>query len=247
VLVLVPFAATDTKQDAADTADSISRDLTQLRSAMGVHCPVLAVVCDMETAPGFAKFAEQFPTEQRARRMGQRFPLFPGVTGRGDPTLGIRSMLRGVASFLCTNSLKRWVYEKCKLEKPGGLTPKQATETNAQLFLLLDELYQRQDHLARILEEGFSRHAPYDRLIFAGCYLAATGPADQPLYRAFMAGVFDRLRECESCVYWTDEVKQEEARLQTWIGWVYVLLFVAAGGLIAFVAVRFYLTGRLWS
>ena len=247
VLVLVPSAATDSTQDAADVADSVQRDMAESRAALGVHCPVLAVLCDMESAPGFAKFVEQFPTEQRARRMGQRCPLFPGATGRGDPAAGVKAMLRGVGTFLCTNWLKRWVYEKCKLEKPGGLALKQATETNGQLFLLLDEMYQRQDNLARILEDGFSRYAPADRLIFAGCYLAATGPGEQTPYRAFMAGVFDRLRECESCVYWTDEVKQEEARIQSWIGWVWLLLILAAGGLVAFVALRYYFTGRLLS
>lgn len=239
ILVLIPFASTDTTQDAADVADSIQRDLEVTRSAFGVHCPVLALLCDMESAPGFGRFVEQFTVEQRARRMGQRCPLFPGLPTRDAAGIAVRAMLRGVATFLCTGFLKRWVYEKCKLEKPGGLTLKQATETNSQLFMLLDEMALRQENLARILEDGFSRHAPQDRLIFGGCYLAATGSAEQPVYRAFVAGVLDRLREGESCVYWTDEVKQEEARIQRWINWVWVMLFAATGGLIMFITLWF--------
>src|SRR5262249_6804628 len=48
MLVLVPFAATDTDQDALDAAAACQRDLTVARHVLQVNCPTLAVVCDME-------------------------------------------------------------------------------------------------------------------------------------------------------------------------------------------------------
>jgi hypothetical protein len=191
--------------------------------------------------------------------MGQRCPLFPGLgpgsgihvpptaAARGEEAAqqgaAVRAMLRGLAGFLCNDFLKRWIYEKCQLERPnggGGPSVKQATGLNSQLFLLLDEMHQRQEHLARILEVGFTRHAPPERLLFGGCYLAATGAAEVAGNQAFVAGVFDRLREGESFVYWTDEVKQEEARLERWIGRAWAMLFLVVASLAALAAAGLY-------
>jgi hypothetical protein len=225
ILVLVPFAATDSSQDATDSGDAIARDLTAARAALGLHCPVLAVLCDMESAPGFTEFVAQFGGRERQRRMGQRCPLVPLVERTGK----LESILRGLAFWLCTGFMRLWLYQKCQLEKPGGKTPEEVFAINSSLFLLLKEMRDRQESLARILEAGFTRHAPPEWLLFGGCYLAATG-LDAQHNQAFMNGVLERLAESQECVYWTDEVRQREARLQGWInaGWGLLLVGVVA-------------------
>jgi hypothetical protein len=241
ILVLIPFAATDSLQDATDTADAISRDLTAARAVLGVHCPVLSVVCDMESAPGFSEFVEQFSEKERLRRMGQRCPLVPGVPAGKGSAEAVEGMLRALAGWVCTTFMRQWIYQKCQLEKPGqGLEGVFAT--NSGLFLLLQALHERQGLLGKLLEMGFSRYAPADRLLFGGCYLAATGKGeDREEPQAFMVGVVERLIEGQSCVYWTDEVRQREAGLQSWVntGWtILVVLLLGAAGATAVYLLR---------
>jgi hypothetical protein len=235
LLVLIPFAATDSSQDATDTGDVIGRDLAGARSALGLHCPVLSVLCDMESAPGFTEFVAQFSSRERVRRMGQRCPLVPVI----EPTRKVEGILRDLAYWLCTGFMRLWLYQKCQLEKPAGKSLEEVFAINSSLFLLLKEMHERQDHLARILEAGFTRHAPVDWLLFGGCYLAATG-SDAQHNQAFMNGVLERLVEGEACVYWTEDVLRQEARLQGWInaGWGILVVGVLAAAALGVYALR---------
>src|SRR5262249_46803739 len=79
ILLLLPFGATDRKEDADQIGAICQQDLAALRQALQVHCPVIALVCDLEIAAGFREFIERFPAEQRQRRVGQRFPLAPDL------------------------------------------------------------------------------------------------------------------------------------------------------------------------
>ena len=67
VLVLIPFAATDSDQQATTTSTLCRSDLATARAALRVYCPVLALLCDLENAPGFREFVKRFPAEQRQR------------------------------------------------------------------------------------------------------------------------------------------------------------------------------------
>src|SRR5262245_14259531 len=49
ILVLLPYAATDSDDDATQTGDILRRDLETLRRGLRVHCPLFALVCDLET------------------------------------------------------------------------------------------------------------------------------------------------------------------------------------------------------
>src|SRR5439155_15057186 len=77
ILLLIPYAAADRDEDAAATGRVCQQELDAARSILQVHCPVFALICDVETAPGFREFVERFPAEQGARRRGQRFPRWP--------------------------------------------------------------------------------------------------------------------------------------------------------------------------
>jgi hypothetical protein len=248
-LVLVPFAGTDSTQDAADTGFACHHDLDMARAALGVHCPVFAVVCDMESAPGFTEFVEQFSTRERLRRMGQRCHLFPslpsGIEDRSRAGVAsVRSVYKSLAAWISKGFLRRWIYEKCRLEKAETEGHSELLTDNARLFYLLCEMQERQDQLAKVLEVGFSNYANPGWLLFGGCYLAATGGGSCKEHRAFMAGVFDRLIEGQSFVYWTEQVRAEERRLQRFINFGWAAL-VAAGllGVAALVYAAFFARG----
>ncbi len=233
VLVLIPFAGTDSMQDAADTGFAIHHDLETARSALGVHCPVLAVVCDMESAPGFTEFVGQFSTRERLKRIGQRCPLFPslpsGIEERGKAGTGaVKSVHKSLAAWLSRGYLRRWIYEKCRLEKQESEDVGAVLNDNSRLFYLLYEMQERQDHLAKVLEVGFSNYAMPGWLLFGGCYMAATGGGGCREHRAFMYEVLAKMLDNQSRVYWTEQVRAEERRLRWLIrfGWVALAVVV---------------------
>lgn len=244
ILVLLPFAGTDTEADAMDTANACGGDLKTARTALGLHCPVLALICDMEAAPGFAQFVAEFDPPKRMKRMGQGFPLVPviptSVDGRDRSADSLlREKLRSQAVWIGRGFLRRWVYEKCKLEKSADSTAAEAMQTNKWLILLLTEMQNRQGHLGKILEHGFSGYADEQWLLYGGCYFAGTG--DKREHRAFVHDLLTKLLETSAFVYWTQEVRDEDARLERWITWGWVLLgltvVVATAGLL-FMVIR---------
>jgi hypothetical protein len=244
LLLLIPFAATDSEQDAADAGDLCGRDLA-VAAALKVDCPLFALVCDMETAPGFSEFIQRFSARERRRRLGQRCPLRPDLRGGpartsagADPRARVHASL---ASWLGRDVVRVWVYQKFQLEKRGQENPAALAQTNARLFLLYDELQERSRWLGEILSRGLAGR-PADRCLFGGCYVAGTG-ADAGQEQAFVAGVFERLMESQSYVYWTEQAWAEERRYRRWVslGWA----ALAAVGLAALALLAFAARDRL--
>jgi hypothetical protein len=230
-LVLIPFAGTDSDQDATDAGDICQRDLAVTRTALKVHCPLIALVCDLETAPGFAEFVARFNAKERLQRIGQRCPLLPDLkertarasaAGSEDP---LGDMLDSMVRWICKSVVPGWVYKKFQLEEREGEDVAITTRANSRLFLFFDDLSERQKRLASILRRGLEMEDRTAPLLFGGCYLAGTGN-DPAREQAFVAGVFKRLIEGESTVYWTDQTLAEEALYQRWIniGWLVLLL-----------------------
>ena len=85
-----------------------------------------------------------------------------------------------------------WVYKKFQLEKNAEDDPLAVTQANSRLFLLVDEMRERQRRLSMILTRGLGGAANGAPLLFGGLYLAATGNTDAT-QQAFVAGVFSRL------------------------------------------------------
>ncbi|MGL4555137.1 MAG: type VI secretion protein IcmF/TssM N-terminal domain-containing protein [Gemmataceae bacterium] len=233
VLVLVPFAGLDSEQDAAFVADACDRDLKAVRAGTGQHCQVLALLCDMESAPGFTELVSRFPENQRRSRVGQGMALVAGfkeARGEGGPAANTLSSL---ARWVAGGVMRYWVLTKCQLERNVGTVVPEGFDLNTHLFALLHEMSDRQTHLATVLGRGFSGYAPADQLLFGGCYLAATGRA--PAQQAFVSDVFDKLLKGEEHVFWTDEVMNDEYRLNGWInfGWLVLALAAVAAALVA--------------
>jgi hypothetical protein len=239
ILVLVPFAGLDSEQDAAFVADACERDLKTVRQGTGMHCQVVALLCDMESAPGFAELVSRFPEGQRRSRVGQGMALvaqFRETRGEGTPA---GNTLASLARWVAGAVMRSWVLGKCQLETNVGTTVPEGFDLNTQLFALLHEMSDRQAHLATVLGRGFSSYAPPERLLFGGCYLGGTGRGANQ--QAFVADVFDKLVKGEEHVYWTDEVMNEEYRLNGWInfGWLVLALAVAAAAALAAYLVYF--------
>src|SRR5262249_50666233 len=106
LLVLIPLAAADSEESATQTSVLCQQDLATLRQVLQLHSPTFAVVCDLEKAPGFPEFLQQFPEEQRKQRLGQRFPLMPDLDPKDLP-----AALEEVVRSVCHNTFTNWVYK----------------------------------------------------------------------------------------------------------------------------------------
>ena len=209
ILLLVPYAGTDTDDDAGQTADVLRNDLSVIRANLKVMCPSFALVCDLENVPGFREFLQHVPEKDRLRRVGQRFPLAPEVPGDGP-----LKMIDSGLQFICAAMFPSWVTRCFRLEGPGQDDMATVTEVNTRLYQAMFQLLERQRRLSRILTRGlvFKEGEP---LLFGGCYLGATGanPAGE---QAFVPGVFQRLIEEQNNVSWTGQALEEDAAYSRW-------------------------------
>jgi hypothetical protein len=114
--------------------------------------------------------------------------------------------------------------------RPGGGSASSersaAVRTNAQLFLFMHELWERQQRLGQLLAKGLATEGG-EPILFGGCYLGGTG-SDAQKEQAFVPGVFKRLSEEENYVSWTMRAIQDEESVQRWIGISQVVLGLLA-------------------
>jgi hypothetical protein len=221
ILVLVPLGATDTELDAQQSAELCHRDLSVVRRVLKVQCPIFAMVVDMEQLPGFREFVHRRSAADRARRIGQRFPL-------NSPDLHderLHEALADSVKWLGHNVIRDLVYKVFKTDAGSKL------DANHELFLILDEWRERKDHLARFIVQGLARDVD-GPLLFGGCYFAATG-SERDKDQAFIRGVLARLFEGQNFISWTDQALADDARANsaTFLGYAFLaVLVVALGG-----------------
>jgi hypothetical protein len=217
ILLLVPWAATDTDDDTGQTAEVFRHDLAAVRAHLKVMCPVVALVCDLENVIGFREFLEHVEKKDRQRRVGQRFPLAPELTGEGP-----LKMIDSGLQWICAAMFPNWVAGYFELESPGGRDVRTVTQVNTRLYQVMFQLLERQRRLSRLLTRGlvFTEGEP---LMFGGCYLGATGPGganDQ----AFVPGVFQRLIDEQNNVSWTDQALIDDQNYRRLARLGYILL-----------------------
>jgi hypothetical protein len=229
LLLLLPFAATDSVQDAVDTGDLSRIDLETVRSALQINCPVIGMVCDVEVARGFGEFVRLFAPREKQRRLGQKFPLYPEY-GRDATADTPMAALETLSEWVCSATLAGWVFQKFQLETQQRVALETTIQDNGELFMFLDEIRWRKKHLSMMLTRGL-RLKNASPLLFGGLYFAATGMVAGE--QAFVAGVLDRLVKEQNYVSWTEEAFEEEARLNRSIYQVYTILAVAVLGILA--------------
>ncbi len=242
VLLLVPFAATDGDQDALDTGATCQYDLATLRRTLQVNAPTLALLCDLETAPGFSEFVDRFPEKQRLQRVGQRCPLVPALPEDAGRARAETDMLTGLADWLCGTVVPGWVYKHFELEVPGRSDQHTAVRGNIRLFQFMHDLRQRQRRLGRLLSQAVVAKEG-EPLLFGGCYLGATG-SDPNRDQAFVAGVFRRLSDEENNVSWTVGALDEEASYGRRIGLFHTAVAVLVVAELALLGLGFFRSGK---
>ncbi len=209
ILVLIPYAALATEEEANQTAALCQKDLQTARETLQLNCPAFALLSDLEKAEGARDFLDRFPQDKRQRRLGQRFPLAPDVPASELPAARERSVAWIGESLFVT-----WVYQFLHIEPPGSGKYADVTRGNAQLYRLMSQMRERAAALGRLIARAFGGDQG-PAIMFGGCYVAATG-RDPQREQAFVAGVFRRLLENQSYVSWTDEAISQDAEFQSW-------------------------------
>ncbi|QDU62429.1 hypothetical protein Pan216_32960 [Planctomycetes bacterium Pan216] len=221
ILLLIPFAAIDSDESAQQTGAIIRRDLSSVRSVLQIHCPLFALLCDLETAPGFADFISSIPTELRQRPMGRDFPLLPDIEREAIPR-----MINSGVEWLCQDLMRTAVYKLFRVEGSGREDPMRIMLHNTRLFVLMYALVERQARLSRVLTRATASESR-GPILFGGIYLAGTGR--DPHERAFIPGVFRLLVENQNYVSWTAEANDLEKTLNryTRMGYIGMTVLIA--------------------
>jgi hypothetical protein len=219
VLLLIPLAATRGDEEASQVGLICHRDLATVRAATHVRCPVFALVCELETLPGFREMIARLPEGQRDRRMGQRFPLVPDL----EPSK-VASMLESGIVWIGRILFPNLVDRLWAVESLGQATTAEAVRGNVRLYELMRQVRDRMSRLARLLIRASAGEGNRPDM-FGGCYLAGTG-MDTAREQAFIPGVFRRLTECQDFVAWTPDAVREDAAFRSWAQYGYIALTV---------------------
>ncbi len=207
-----------------------------MHGILKVHCPTFGLVCDLETLSGFREFIVRLPVRDRERRLGQRFPLAPEINGEQ-----LLDYVDSSVQWVCGSLLRDWVFKLFRVETPGRDDAPTVTAANANLYLLLHELRERQKRLGRVFRVAFARQASAP-LRFGGCYLAGTGH-DPDREQALVAGLFRRLIDHQNDVSWTDQAMAENENAERVAKMGYGVLATAGVAVAVLLAVVF-LGGR---
>jgi hypothetical protein len=219
VLLLIPLTATRGDEEASQVGLICHRDLATVRKATHVRCPVFALVCELESLPGFQELIARLPEGQRDRRMGQRFPLVPDLEPSKVGPM-IESGVVWIGRILFPNLVDRlWA-----VESPGQVSTADAVRGNVRLYELLRQVRGRMLRLARTLIRASAGEDDRPDML-GGCYLAGTG-MDTAREQAFIPGVFRRLTECQDFVAWTSDAVREDAAFRSWTRYGYIALAV---------------------
>jgi hypothetical protein len=232
ILVLIPFAGTADDAIASDTGMVCQRDLETVRETFQLRCPVLALVCDLEGAPGFQEFLKRIPVEQRKNRLGFGHPWLPAVEPH---QLG--EVIESEVEWIFHGVLVSWIY-KLFDQNLQDRTIGDAYAANAALFQFLCHIQERKGPLARVLTNFVQSPAgPGEPLWYGGCYLAGTGSTSAE--QAFAPGVLVKLVESQDLVAWTTAAMTADAayRRQAQFGYA---------GLVAVAVLVAWLSWVLW-
>jgi IcmF-related N-terminal domain len=226
VLIVLPITAADDRNMASEVALASKTDLAQALDLLRLRCPVLSLVSDLDKLPGFVELVERLPSDQRAKRMGQRFPLVPELDSEDVP-----GSIKDSVSWVGSNLFLSMVYSLFAVETPGGEELTEVTRANSQLFRFLAAMRERRERLSQFVRDCLPV-LPDEPILFRGCYFAGTG-VDPSTGQAFCPGVFRLLISEQNRVTWTSAALQQDAdslRLARWLR-IFLIGCIAAGTL----------------
>lgn len=257
VLVLVPWATTESDDTARSGASVLAQELGLARDIFQQRYATYGLVCDLETTRGFEEFRTGFGPGRLKQRLGQRVPLVPlgeanevgAVVGNAVRWIGLSVLPSWILRFLKVD----FVPTQARVTHTGDLRAtgagnlsmgqsdlrKLAMEEyhNRNLYLLMREVFERGPRLAELLGRGIPPIGGGDDLatssMFAGCYLAATGR--ETSQQAFVEGVFQRVLEGQNLVSWSPGALAEDSKRSRFVmlGYLMVGLLVVAAGAVA--------------
>jgi hypothetical protein len=235
MLLLIPWECASSDEEAAQAGTVCQQDLSAAREVFQLNCPLITLICDLETAAGGQQFIERFPRDRLKQRLGQRFPLLPDL----EPSVLPKS-IEDSARWICDSMFPTWIYKFLRPEVPTKDQPGTVTRGNAQLVKLLCQMRWRSKRLGQVLSRALTCEDEQP-LLFGGCYLAATG-ATPGTEQAFLPGVFRRVIENQNYVSWTDEALAQDSAQTNLARYGYVVL--GAATLVALVLGYVFWPGR---
>jgi hypothetical protein len=229
ILLVLPFAGTETPAEAQLTAQAVQEDLAIARQGLKLDCPLVVLLADMEQVAGFTEFIQRQPQRELGNRRGCGFPMMTRL-----PSAKVVEQVVQSVAWICSTYMPDSIYRLFGTETAAKPDGEASLAGNARLVLLLDELHSLVEPLSSIVEQAMA--PPHEDLLrYSGCYLAATGARDS---QAFVAGVFQKMLKEQNCVSWTSHAVAEDAHNRTWanyyavaasllaVVWVLVLAYI---------------------
>lgn len=237
VFAMIPWQSLESDASVKEGYPILQSELGLVRETLSLRSPMIAMICDLETAVGFREFRNNFPAEMLMQRVGQRVPLVPELPAQEIPKLYDQA-----AHWIGQTVLPKWVLQFLKVDATADIrkTPGVSAPHNASLYFLLREMYLRSPRLGKLLARSVTVADPGDTEtlpLFGGCYLAATGKTERET--AFVSGVFSRLTESQNYVSWLPKAFHDERSYgrYTIIGYLLsALLMVATIALMYWIA-----------
>jgi IcmF-related N-terminal domain len=226
VLVVLPISAVDPGSSLAEICSASKTDLAHAFEVLRMRCPVLFLVTDLNKLQGFADLIERLPSDQRNKRMGQRFPLVPDL----DPD-EVPARIKDSVSWIGTTLFPSMVHSLFRIEAPGGEDVTEVVQANSQLYRFLAAMRERRDRLSQLVKDCIPA-LPGEPILFRGCYVAGTG-LDPATEQAFAPGVLRLLIREQDNVTWTSSALLQDATFSRLARGLKVLLIcVIALGLV---------------
>ncbi|MBV8487476.1 MAG: hypothetical protein JO161_04295 [Planctomycetaceae bacterium] len=213
VLLILPITVADARSMAPEVCLAIKTDLTDVLDQFCIRCPVLFLVSDLDKLPGFVELVERLPSDQRVKRMGQRFPLAPELDSEDVP-----ASIKDSVSWVGSSLFLSMVYSLFKVETPAGEELTEVIHANSQLFRFLAAMRERRERLSQFVRDCLPV-LPHEPILFRGCYFAGTG-VDSSTSQAFCPGVLRLLLSEQNRVTWTAAALQQDAALLKIARWL---------------------------
>ena len=203
ILLLLPYASTNSESEARQAGTACHLDLTVIRDSILVNCPVFALLCDIETVPHSDRLLEEFSEEQRLQSMGRSFPLVPDL----QVSERVR-MVEAGSDWIGHAAFIPMLYRLMRFSTSDeGLVDN--VKDNARLFRFFAEMHGRSRRLGRLLGRLVSLDTR-GQVMLGGCFVACTG-RDPRREQAFVGGVLQLLIDNQNFVCWTPDALRQEA------------------------------------
>lgn len=221
LVTLIPWHVTDSSHIANHAAVLLDHDIQTIERELRINAPRLAIVTDVQSAPGGTELVERIPADQRSRRFGIRYPQLASCDLAKWPEIAEEGV-----QWLCQQLAPSLIYRVFSLSNDGSDRDLSSWEGNVQLYEFMFAIRRRTEKLTRIVQRGILPSTSKN-VVLNGLYLAATG-GERTTSQAFLPGVLPQLLEMQNSVTWNADALRADARCRRWTvgGYAVLALFV---------------------